>query len=103
MNLQNWKDQAQAHWKEHQPERYHELEAAGALDSALQYAVDQTYAEVSQLEDSGFQPDEAFQMVRERYLFPPEKQLTEAPAGRTTSRRMTRAELAGQIPGPIDR
>ena len=103
MNLQNWKDQAQAHWKEHQPERCRELKAAGKLDSALQYAVDQTYAEVSQLEDSGFQPDEAFQMVRERYLFPPEKQPTETPQGETTSHRMMKAAQAGQRSMPIGR
>jgi hypothetical protein len=71
MNLDNWLTAARAHWKEFQPKRYASLQEAGMLDQALQYAVDQTHLEVSQLERGGLSPDEAFQMVREEYLFPP--------------------------------
>ncbi len=73
MNLHNWISQARAHWKEFQPTKYKALNEAGKLEQALQYAAEHTHLEVSQLEDSGFQADEAFQMVREQYLFPPEE------------------------------
>ena len=66
-----WTSQARAHWREFQPKRYTALRKAGMLETSLKYAAEQTYLEVSQLERSGFQPDEAFQMVREEYLFPP--------------------------------
>lgn len=73
MNLDNWTRQAKAHWKEHQPSRYKTLKQQGTLDLAARQAAEQTLEEVSALEEAGYQPDEAFQMVRERYLFPPEE------------------------------
>lgn len=73
MNLQNWANQAKAHWKEHNPKRYRALKKQGTLDLAAKKAAEQTFEEVNALEESGFQPDLAFQMVRERYLFPPEE------------------------------
>jgi hypothetical protein len=73
MNLKNWISQGRAHWKEHLPTRYRQLQEAGTLERSLKAAAEQTYLEVSELEDSGFQPDEAWQMVREKYLLlPPE-------------------------------
>ncbi|NKB96805.1 hypothetical protein HED48_23340 [Ochrobactrum intermedium] len=48
-------------------------EKGGALETALTEAAEQTALEMNQLTESGFQPDEAFQMVREQYLFPPEE------------------------------
>ena len=51
--------------------------------------------EVDQLEQSGFQPDEAFQMVRENYLFPPEQQSPE-PKGQSLSHQMMAAAQRGQ-------
>lgn len=95
MNLQNWKDQAKAHWKEFQPKRFKALQAAGKLDEALESAANQTYLEVSQLEASGFQPDEAFQMVRESYLFPPEESQPQQPATSLTH-EMAKAAATGQ-------
>ncbi|MBE4621320.1 hypothetical protein BOO23_21600 [Vibrio navarrensis] len=71
--FQNWKRQAELHWKQFQPKRYAELKKAGALETALTEAAEQTALEMNQLTESGFQPDEAFQMVREQYLFPPEE------------------------------
>lgn len=73
MNLQNWKDQARSHWQAFLPDKTARLTKAGTLEAALDEAVEQTFAEVSQLEDSGTAPDEAWQMVREKYLLlPPE-------------------------------
>ena len=71
--LQNWKDQARAHWKEHLPARTARLEKNGTLEKALDQAVDRTFLEKSQLEDAGLDPETAFQEVRQRYLFPPEE------------------------------
>jgi hypothetical protein len=86
MNLQNWINLGRAHWKEHLPNRYRELKAAGTLEKALTDAAEQTYREVDQLEQSGFQPDEAWQMVRETYLLlPPEN----APRAGTGEKPMT--------------
>lgn len=73
MQHQNWIAQARAHWQEHQPKRYSELSRSGQLLSALKLAAEQTAQEVKLLTDQGATPDEAFQAVREQYLFPPEE------------------------------
>lgn len=70
MALQNWITQAREHWKEFQPTRYRSLKAACKLDAALKEAAEQTFRELTQLEDTGFNHQEAWQIVRERYLFP---------------------------------
>ena len=74
MNLNNWINQAREHWKEFQPTRYQELQKAGKLDAALTAAAEQTHQEMSQLESQGFQNHEAWEMTREKYLFPPPEQ-----------------------------
>ena len=72
-NLQNWVNLARNHWKEFRPKMYAALKQNGELESALQEAASKTFSEVSQLEDAGYQADEAFQMVREKYLILPEE------------------------------
>lgn len=69
--LKNWIRMARAHWREHQPTRYRELEKAGKLEQALETAAQQTSLEMDQLEDSGMTFDEAWQATRETYLLPP--------------------------------
>ncbi len=73
MNLQNWVNQAREHWKEFQPKRYAALKRAGKLEAALQDAAERTYRETKDLEDCGVTTQDAWEMVRERYLFPPEE------------------------------
>lgn len=73
MNLQNWIGQAREHWKEFQPTRFRELKKAGKLEEALQEAVDRTSAEMQALEAKGFREYEAWEIVRNEYLFPPEE------------------------------
>lgn len=68
INLNSWVELGRQHWKEFLPKRYKALEEAGILEESLRYAAEQTYLEVSQFEEAGFQPDEAWQMVREEYL-----------------------------------
>lgn len=72
MNLQNWVQQARAHWKEHLPKLYHQLQASGTLEAALQDAAERTYQEVVALEEAGYDLQGAWEIVRESYLFPPE-------------------------------
>ena len=71
MNLQNWVNKARIHWQENRPKFYQSLKAQGTLEPMLKQAAEQTYQQVDELEQAGFQPDEAYQMVREKYLFPP--------------------------------
>lgn len=88
MNLQNWIEQANRHWNEHRPKEYARLKKAGTLSLALAQAAAQTFKETSELERQGFRPHEAWQMTRERYLFPPEEAPTpdEATPGASLSR-----------------
>lgn len=98
MNLQNWIDMADRHWKEFQPKRYAALKAAGKLQEALREAASQTYSEVSQLEDSGFNPEEAWQMTREKYLLPTEEKDADgvAPENKPQTHDMRDLVKAGQ-------
>lgn len=68
-----WISQARDHWKEHQPTRFRELKKAGKLDEALKAAAEQTHLEMSQLEAQGYRNHEAWEVVREEYLFPPQE------------------------------
>lgn len=72
-NLQNWVRLGREHWKEFQPTMYKRLLAKGTLDEKLQEAANKTFEDVMDLEHKGYQPDEAWQMVRERYLLLPEE------------------------------
>ena len=60
-------------WEKNLPKMYNENEAKGVLQQKLEEAAEQTYQELDQLELSGISPDEAWQIVRERYLFLPEE------------------------------
>ena len=92
MNLNNWIELGRQHWKEFLPNRYRELKAAGTLDEALKTAAELTYLEADQLEQNGFQPDEAWQMVRENYLLlPPEGSQQPETNGRTSQDLMSAA------------
>ncbi|MBJ9165095.1 hypothetical protein I5485_21885 [Citrobacter farmeri] len=73
MNLNNWKSEAKAHWKEFQPKRYKALVKMHRLGDELQQAAERTHQEMSELENQGFSTEDAWQMTREKYLFPPEE------------------------------
>jgi hypothetical protein len=68
-----WISQAREHWLEHQPSRFKELKKAGRLRQALMEAAERTHQEMSQLEAQGYRNHEAWEIVRERYLFPPQE------------------------------
>ena len=69
----NWIAQAHAHWKEHQPQRYKALKAAGTLGQALTQAAEATSQQLQTLREQGIPPDSAWEMVKEQHLFPPEE------------------------------
>ncbi len=94
--LDPWIRMAREHWKEFLPRRYAEFEAAGKLDEALRAAAEQTYLEMSQLEESGFQPDEAFQMVREEYLLLKPEDSDPEPAGSSLMQEALEAVRSGR-------
>lgn len=73
MNLNDWISQARDHWRRFQPIKFKELLAAGKLNMALREAAELTHREMTELENSGFRNHEAWEMVRERYLFPPQE------------------------------
>lgn len=73
MELKSWVSQAKAHWKEFRPAMYEALRASGTLEQSLQEAATRTHEEMTQLEQSGFREHEAWEIVREKYLFPPEE------------------------------
>ena len=68
-----WIAQANEHWKENQPSRYKALTSSGQLATALRQAASDTANDLQVLTDEGFSPDQAWEMVRERHLFPPEE------------------------------
>ncbi|EKB73879.1 TPA: hypothetical protein RGL32_000680 [Klebsiella pneumoniae] len=72
--LQNWINEAREHWAEFQPTKFAEMKKAGTLEDALQNAAMRTAEEMDQLENAGFYEHEAWEMTREKYLFPPEEQ-----------------------------
>ena len=71
--LSNWTREAKAHWKEHLPKMYREYVNKGILQQKLQEAAEMTFEEVYQLEREGLTPHEAWEMIREKYLFLPEE------------------------------
>jgi len=73
LELNRWAALAKAHWKEHQPKRYRRLVKAGTLDEEALAAARMTATAMREWLDLGASRDEAFQAVRERYLFPPEE------------------------------
>lgn len=73
MQHANWIAQAKDHWKEHQPARYRELLRSGQLAQALTQAAEQTQKEMETLMGQGFKYAEAWEAVRELYLFPAEE------------------------------
>jgi len=73
MNLQNWVNEARAHWKEFLPNRYAEFDKAGILDRELQTAARLTAVDMDAFQNAGLSWDEAWERSRNEYLFLPEE------------------------------
>ena len=72
--MRHWVEQARQHWKEFQPEKYARLMAAGTLNQELEAAAEATQEQMQTLFGQGFIQQEAWEQVREQYLFPPEEE-----------------------------
>ena len=73
MQYKNWILQARQHWRDHQPNRYKTLKESGKLEAALSEAAEATAEAMQALVDEGFDREQAWEMVREQHLFPPEE------------------------------
>ena len=73
MQHANWIAQARQHLQEHQPTLYRALRERGTLEAHLQTAVERTSEEIAELVAEGFDREQAWEMTREKYLFPPEE------------------------------
>ena len=73
MQHAHWIAQARAHWKEHLPQMYKRLLAAEKLEAELKAAAEATERAMQLARQEGFSETEAWEMVREQYLFLPEE------------------------------
>jgi hypothetical protein len=73
-----WKEQARAHWKQFRPALFRDLQKAGMLEATLDDAVERTAREMTELQAMGYKDYEAWEIVRESYLFIPEEGSTRA-------------------------
>jgi len=71
MQHENWIRQAKDHWAEFLPEMTARLEKSHQLEAALQDAATATSAAIRVLMARGATWQEAWEQVREQYLFPP--------------------------------
>ena len=95
MNLQNWVEQARAHWQEFLPDMFKELDDAGILEQELQTAAKQTARDMGSFQDAGLTWDQAWEMTKGEYLFlPPE------PKQKARQDREPSPNVAAQTFGP---
>ena len=85
-----WARKAMRHWREFQPKRFKELLESGKLVSEACRASKLTQKEIQDLTDVGATWDEAWEVVRERHLFPPEESKTSP--GRTAYEQLLGVE-----------
>src|SRR4051794_17813381 len=71
--MDDWKEQARKHWKEFRPKLFRALKKDGKLEAALDDAVERTSREMAELQAMGYKDYEAWEVVRESYLFVPEE------------------------------
>lgn len=103
MQHPNWIAQARQHWQEHLPKMYARLKADGTLQAKLTEAADATARDLENLMGQGFNYQEAWEQVRETYLFLPEEKgaSPEAPAseGYKTAMAINRGLASLRMPG----
>lgn len=103
MQHPNWIAQARQHWQEHLPKMYARLKADGTLMAKLTEAADATARDLQNLMGQGFNYQEAWEQVRETYLFLPEEKdaSPEAPAseGYKAALTLNRGLASLRMPG----
>ena len=77
----SWIAHAGSPWREHQPKRFKALQASGKLEPELRAAADRTASDMEEWTPVVGR-ESAWEIVRERHLFPPEEpgNSPEAPA-----------------------
>ena len=73
MQHATWIAQARGHWKEHLPKMFARLKKTGMLEQALTEAAEATARGMRVLTTQGATWQEAWEQVRETYLFLPEE------------------------------
>jgi len=71
--VNDWKERGRKHWKEFRPKLFRALKKEGKLEAALDDAVERTRSEMAELQAAGYKDYEAWEIVRESYLFVPEE------------------------------
>jgi len=103
MNLNNWIKQARDYWQEFRPQAVTELKSENRLDRALQEAAERTHAEMSALEAAGLPTHEAWERVRNLYLFPaPEPETDDEPLATAEAAALFREAMQVFQPDPED-
>lgn len=102
MNLNVWISQARDHWKEFQPTLFKELKAKNQLGNALRDAAERTHQEMSELEAQGFSNHEAWEMTREKYLFPPEEASLQQPDSETNPAAKRMQDVMAIVNAPYE-
>jgi hypothetical protein len=74
MRLTNFGHLAKAHWKEHRPRMYRELEQSGQLEEALYAAQELTKDALANLLSQGVPDNQAWEAVRENWLLLPSEE-----------------------------
>lgn len=95
MQHQNWIEQARAHWKEHLPKMFARLTKAGTLETALTEAAQATSQGMRALTTQGATQTEAWEQVREQYLFLPEEPAPEEKQPQSQGYRAHRELMQG--------
>ena len=72
--LSPWAIQAKEHWKKYRPKLHRELQEKGLLDQRAEKAAQQTQDELDELLSEGMNYDQAWELVREKYLFLPSEE-----------------------------
>ena len=103
MQHASWIAQARQHWLEHLPKMYARLKANGTLQQQLTEAAEATARDLQNLMGQGFNYQEAWEQVRETYLFLPEEKgaSPEAPVseGYKTALAINRGLASLRMPG----
>ena len=72
--MSGWALQAAQHWKKYRPKMYQQLQQSGRLEEAANKAAKLTQDELGMLVERGANYQEAWELVREKYLFLPSEE-----------------------------
>ena len=71
MSFAQWKVDAKEYWRKFRPQYYASLEKSGQVEEAVNQAAEWTEEALEKLLQRGLKYHEAWEMLREEWLFPP--------------------------------